>query len=190
MKATPEGKLAEICKKELKSAGLKVKVVEKKTGKLVKSSLVKSNPFKKPGCSKESCTVCRLEKGIDCKARGIHYRISCEDERCSDTNYEGETSRSTGERFAEHLRLIRDKRERYRQKSIMYSHAWERHQGAVPPLKFEILGKFSDDPAMRQATEAVSIRRNKPSLNSKMEFTNEPKPRKAQQESQVTSNRV
>ena len=61
-------------------------------------------------------------------------------------------------------------------------------------MKFEILGKFPDDPAMRQATEAVSIRRNKPSLNTKMEWTNKPKPRSAEecrgapQEPQVTSN--
>ena len=176
VKATPEGRLAERCRKEFKRAGLKVKVIER-TGKSVKSSLVKSNPFKKPGCNKESCTVCKMDKGIDCKARGVHYQISCEDERCRDTKYEGETARSTGERFEEHLRLIRDKREEFRQKSVMYKHAWERHGGAVPPMKFEILGKFPDDPAMRQATEAVSIRCNKPSLNNKMEWTNEPKPR-------------
>ena len=205
VKATPEGKLAERCKKEFKRAGLKVKVIER-TGRSVKSSLVKSNPFKKPGCNKESCTVCRMDKGIDCKARGVHYQISCEDERCTDTKYEGETARSTGERFAEHLRLIRDKREEFRQKSVMYKHAWERHGGAVPPMKFEILGRFPDDPAMRQATEAVSIRCNKPSLNNKMEWTNEPKPRStkesrgaprnavdrrgAPQEPEVTSNAI
>ena len=55
---------------------------------------------------------------------------------------------------------------------------WESHNGEIPPLKFEILGKFPGDPALRQATEAVSIRVNKPSLNSKEEWTNEPRKRK------------
>ena len=41
VRATPEGKLAEECRKEFKKAGLKVKVVEK-TGKSVKRELVKS----------------------------------------------------------------------------------------------------------------------------------------------------
>ncbi len=153
---------------------MQVKVVEK-TGRSVKRELVKSNPFKKIGCEK-GCRICNL--GIDCKAREVHYRISCEDENCEGTKYEGETSRSTGERFPEHLRLIEDKREQIRQQSVFYNHAWEWHAGAVPPLKFEILGKFPNDPSMRQATEAVSIRKNAPSLNNKREWTNEPRPRR------------
>ena len=172
VKATPGGKLAEECKKEFSKAKLQVKVVEK-TGRSIKKELVKSNPFKKIGCEK-GCKVCSL--GIDCKAREVHYRISCENEGCTEARYEGETSRSTGERFPEHLRLIEDKREQIRQQSVFYEHAWERHAGAVPPLKFEILGKFPSDPSMRQATEAVSIRKNAPKLNNKREWTNEPRP--------------
>ena len=64
------------------------------------------------------------------------------------------------------------------QKSVFYDHAWEAHDGEVPPQKFEVLRRFTDDPAMRQATEAVSIRLNKPILNSKQEWTNEPKIRR------------
>ena len=47
--------------------------------------------------------------------------------------------------------------------------------GQYPPLKFEILKKFPGDPALRQATEAVSIRRNKPKWNGKEEWSNEPR---------------
>ena len=183
VKATPGSKLAEECKKEFKKAKLQVKVVEK-TGRSVKRELVKSNPFRKIGCER-GCEVCNM--GIDCKARGVHYRISCEDEGCEEAKYEGETSRSTGERFPEHLRLIGDRREQIRQRSVFYDHAWERHAGAVPPLKFEILGKFPDDPGMRQATEAVSIRKNDPKLNGKREWTNEPRP-KTRPRPHLTSN--
>ena len=72
--------------------------------------------------------------------------------------------------------MIEDKREQIRQQSVFYEHAWERHAGAVPPLKFEVLGKFPSDPSIRQATEAVSIRKNAPKLNNKREWTNEPRP--------------
>ena len=126
--------------------------------------------------------------GVYCKTRGVHYRISCDDRECADAQYEGDTSRSTGERFTGHLRLIGDKRERFRQKSAFYEHAWERHGGAIPPLKFEIIGKYPDEPGMRQAIEVVSIRLNNPSMNGKREWTNEPRPRKALQTTQVTSN--
>ena len=177
VKATPNSKLAEECKKEFKKANLKVKVIEK-TGRSIKSNIVKSNPFKKIGCAKK-CPVC--EKGIDCKARGVHYRIRCGETGCEDAQYEGETARSTGERFPEHLRLIGDKREQWRQKSAFYEHAWERHEGAIPPLEFEIIGKYPGDPGLRQAMEAVSIRVNKPRMNGKREWTNEPRPRKTEE---------
>ena len=181
VRSTPGGHLAEECKKVFKKANLKVKVIEK-TGSSVKKNLVKSNPFKKTGCEK-GCVICR--KGVDCKARGVHYRISCETEGCEEARYEGETSRSTGERFPEHLRLIEDRREQFRQKSAFYDHAWEKHGGSIPPLRFEILGKYPDDPGMRQATEAVSIRLNRPSLNGKREWTNEPRPRREPQPQQT-----
>lgn len=97
VRSTPGGHLAEECKKVSKKANLKLKVIEK-TGTSVKKNLVKSNPFKKTGCEK-GCIICR--KGKDCKARGVHYRISCETGGCEEARYEGETSRSTGERFPE-----------------------------------------------------------------------------------------
>ena len=43
--ATPESVLAERCREEFRKAGLKVKVVER-SGRSIKSKLVKSNPFK------------------------------------------------------------------------------------------------------------------------------------------------
>ena len=71
--ATPKSELAERCKREFDRAGLKVKVVER-SGRSIKRTLVKSNPFKKLGCSCASCQVCALGEEIDCKARGAHYK--------------------------------------------------------------------------------------------------------------------
>ena len=181
--ATPGSSLAEKCKREFRSAGLKVKVVER-SGTSVKKNLVRSNPFKTRGCRREGCLVCGLGGDVDCKARGVHYKISCngvneDGERCSNVDYEGETSRSTGERFPGHMSLLKSKDETTRQKSFLYDHILECHNGEIPPLSMEILGRFPTDPALRQATEAVSIRMNKPSLNGKEEWTNEPRKRKS-----------
>ena len=180
--ATPGSSLAEKCKVEFRRAGLKVKVVER-SGTSVKKTLVKSNPFKKRGCNRDGCLVCRLDGDVDCKAREVHYKISCKGvdesgEQCSNVNYEGETSRSTGERFPGHMSVLNSNKEQVRQKSFFYDHIMESHNGEIPPLSLEILRRFPGDPALRQATEAVSIRTNKPSLNGKEEWTNEPRKRK------------
>ena len=179
--ATPESQLADLCRKEFERAGLKIKVVER-TGRSVKRTLVKSNPFKKRGCGRDRCQVCALGGDVDCKARGIHYKIWCDGvdakgDPCLDIDYEGETSRSTDCRFGGHMSTLRSKNEQIRQNSFLYDHMWEVHNGEIPPLKIEILGKYPGDPGLRQATEAVSIRRNKPKLNGKNEWTNEPRPR-------------
>ena len=182
--ATPASTLAERCREEFRKAGLKVKVVERSGGS-IKNKLVKSNPFKKLGCGRASCAVCALGSDVDCRARGVHYKISCEGSDgngvlCQNVNYEGETSRSTGERFGGHMNVLTSKVEKTRQGSFLYKHIWESHDGAIPPLKLEILKKFPKDPALRQATEAVSIRINKPTLNGKEEWSNEPRKPKVQ----------
>ena len=107
-----------------------------------------------------------------------------------DVTYEGETSRSLSERFGGHMSVIHSKSEQVRQGSFLYKHMWESHNGGIPPLNIEILRKFPGDPALRQATEAVSIRRNKPPLNGKEEWTNEPRKRKSDVNNDyLTSNR-
>ena len=179
--ATPQSELAEKCQKEFDRAGLKIKVVER-SGRSVKRTLVKSNPFKKVGCGRAGCKVCALGGDVDCKAREIHYLILCDGTNtqgnpCVDIDYEGETSRSTEERFGGHMSIIYSKKEQTRQTSFLYDHMWEAHNGEVPPLKIKILGKYPGDPGLRQATEAVSIRQNKPKMNGKNEWTNEPRPR-------------
>ena len=180
--ATPGSQLAEQCRREFDRTGLKVKVVER-SGTSVKRTLVKSNPFKKGGCGRGGCQVCTLGGDVDCRARGIHYKIWCDGtdtqgNPCADiNNYEGETSRSTEERFVGHMNALRSKREQMRQTSFLYDHMWEAHNGEIPPLKIKILGRYPGDPGLRQAAEAVSIRLNKPKMNSKNEWTNEPRPR-------------
>ena len=192
--ATPESELAEKCRKEFRKSGLKVKVVER-SGRSVKRTLVKSNPFKKPGCNNTRCQICALGGEVDCKSREVLYKISCagtdiEGNPCVGVTYEGETSRSLAERFGGHMSVIHSKSEQVRQGSFLYKHTWESHNGGIPPLNIEILKKFPGDPALRQATEAVSIRRNKPPLNGKEEWTNEPRKRKSDvNNDHVTSNR-
>ena len=102
------------------------------------------------------------------------YKISCDgkkrnNEPCSDISYIGETSRSIGERYNEHMYNIKNKNVRIRQKSFLFDHVQGEHNGQVPPLKLEILRRCPGDPGLRQATEAVCIRDFRPPLNEKDE---------------------
>ena len=63
VEATQNMKLAIECQKVLKDIDLSIKVVER-AGINLKQCLVKSNPFRVPGCA-GGCSVCN--KGVDCR---------------------------------------------------------------------------------------------------------------------------
>ena len=85
---------------------------------------MKSNPFKKPGCGNTRCQVCALGGEVDCKARGLHYKIYCkgtntDGDPCEDEKYKGETDRSLAERLGGHMSVIRSKSEELRHGSFV-----------------------------------------------------------------------
>ena len=173
--ATPNEKLANECRKIVRNAGLKIRIVEK-AGTSVKRSVVKSNPFGKQPCE---CEVCKLHSSskIDCKQRGVVYENKCQgirvDGDCK-SFYVGETSRSVGERFGEHM----EKYSSRDQKSVFWSHANESHGGNRQPIGLSILSNHPGDAMLRQVTEAIHIETRKPDLNRKDEWGNRNVPRK------------
>ena len=191
VEATPSGALAEACQKKFKDAGLKVKVVER-SGSMVKRSIVRSNPFKPKSCERDRCEMCSTHE-INCKTREVIYEISCmginkNGQPCEGIDYDGETSRSIGERNPEHLRLMSSNKESVRKKSFIFDHAKEEHGGTIPPMKVKIVAQCLGDPGLRQAMEAVLIRDKNPPLNGKEEWTNNPRKRKPKETKNVTSN--
>ena len=180
--ATRDGRLAEACVEEFKKAKMKVKVVEK-TGTTIKRSLVKSNPFAEYNCRKSSCQVCKLDCKFSCKTRETVYRITCcgtdiDGQECQGVVYEGETSRSIAERFGEHMATLTSNSDTTRKKSVLYEHVRDRHGNVNPDVKLELVARTQSDPTLRQALEAVMIRENNPLLNTKEEWSNQPKKRK------------
>ena len=61
---------------------------------------------------------------------------------------------------------------------MFHEHVQKEHGGINPAIKIEVIGQFHNNPGMRQAAEAVTIRDEKPMLNGKEEFTNQPRKRK------------
>ena len=68
VEAMPNEELAKTCRKALKDAELKVRVVER-AGKSLKRTLAKSDPFRKPTCNQDKCKVCQLDSVV--KSRGV-----------------------------------------------------------------------------------------------------------------------
>ena len=101
--------------------------------------------------------------------------------RCEGVEYIGESSRSVAERFTEHAKMIRSENEQTRKRSFLHDHIESTHGGQVPSLEVKILRTCPDDPSMRQALEAVFIRKEDPILNRKQEWTNEPRQRRDKQ---------
>ena len=194
VESTPDGILAESCRKEFKNAGFRVKVVER-SGRTVKTALTKSNPFKKNGCDEPTCEVCDIGADVHCKSRDVLYRISCagqdsSNQPCANITYIGETSRSIKERFSEHWRKMHHPKKAERKKSFIYDHMNEVHEGGAPPVTLEIVERFINDPGVRQAAEAVCIREEKPKLNGKEEWTNLPRKRREETTGVTSNNRT
>ena len=52
----------------------------------------------------------------------------------------------------------------------MYQHFSEMHNSVNQPISLKVIKSYPFDAMLRQATEAVYIKENKPVLNAKMEF--------------------
>ena len=165
---TENSDLARKCQKVINEIGLKIKVQEK-SGVTLKQDLVRSNPFQKLKCL-DQCTICESHPKINCKMRDVIYDIVCEGDHGAETivNYGGETSRSIGERFNEHLEDILKKKTN----APMYQHFSEMHNSITQPISLKVIKSYPFNAMLRQATEAVYIKENKPVLNAKMEFGN------------------
>ena len=163
---THNSMLAKECQKAITDVGLKIKVVEK-TGRSLKEELVKSNPFEKKKCNEE-CFICDNYPKINCKMREVMYNIKCNGKHNNEIIYDygGETCRSIAERFGEHINDINEKK----RGSTLYSHFIEEHNGETQPINLEIVKQCCSNAMLRQATEAVFIRENKPILNARREL--------------------
>ena len=161
--ATPKSELKKKLEEDVKASGLSIKIIEK-AGTSLKKTLQRSDPFKKEvACSKDDCIVCRTDGKGHCQAVNVVYKIECNE--CGQ-EYIGETSRNTYSRGKEHLRDLDSKNER----SVMWKHAKEEHQGRIPDFTCSVVERFLKDSLLRQVSESVRINREKPGMNSKSEW--------------------
>ena len=120
---------------------LKLKVIEKVENNLRKE-LQRSNPFKRDKCEREKCMVCKLETGVNCRARGCVYEILCTE---CERRYRGQSGNSIKERTNQHF----EDWERELDSSPLFRHSQLHHQGRKFPVRIKILKNCFGDPTTR-----------------------------------------
>ena len=73
---TPEEKLKKAYEEEIKKSRFKIKIVEK-SGKKLKDTLHKKDPFKSEKCGKIDCFVCTKNGIGNCRKKNVTYTIRC-----------------------------------------------------------------------------------------------------------------
>ena len=167
---TPNGELRKRMQRKIDQSDIKIKVIEK-TGNTIKNTLHKTSITEKTECSDEECPICTTSgKKGRCRKEGITYEIVCC--KCGD-KYIGESGRSARARTKEHVSDLKMKRE----SSVLWRHCREKHDGDIQTFEYSVRDVYGQDATLRQVTEAVDIRREKPAINNKMEWGNTNLPR-------------
>ena len=166
--ATPDGRLVKMMRETLekeKDKGDTFSLVEV-GGNTIKSLIQKSNPTATPGCPKDDCMCCRVErgKGGPCHQNNVNYVVECG--LCTDekTVYIGETSRNLYTRMNEHKST--------KDEGFISKHMREFHDGQEESFVPRV-ASTNKDCLSRQVREGVQIRRLGEKyriLNSKSEW--------------------
>ena len=161
-----------------KNSITRIKIVED-GGVQLKNFLVKKDPFPILRCDQKKCFIFKSETSqymkFQCNSDNVGYKIECDTciENGKTRVYEGESSRSSRIRGAEHIYDL----EKQKPSSVLFKHKENKHQHETMKISMKIIKKFKD-PLTRQANEAVRIANRNESkgelLNSKNEFHHPP----------------
>ena len=167
--STPGSELQRRYQEEIDHHGFRIRAVEC-TGRTIKGSLQRSNPFRRATCGRVSCFICETGGRGSCEKENVNYDIACvgceEDETKS--VYHGETSKNSYTRGAQHLKDL----EKRRSTSVMWRHCREKHGGNIVGFRMGVTGHYRNDAMMRQISEAVRINRTDAAelINNKTEW--------------------
>jgi hypothetical protein len=155
---TPDSKLAKMLRNTMERimGGQRggMKIVEQ-VGASVVSMVQRADPWKEQNCERPECIVCLQGKG-DCEKESVRYRVTCAE--CEEEFvYEGETSANGYHRGKQHIDLYHSRSQVNREKSFMWKHAEDQHDGRMIDYKMEVLQQYIEDPMGRQINEGVWV---------------------------------
>ena len=135
--------------------------------------LQRSNPTTSASCGRPDCGPCAQPGGNGgtklCHITGIVYKYECQYQDC-DAEYRGESSKNLFTRDKKHQSLYTSKSKKSNDKSFIFRHQNEKHNGQLPNFHLTVIDSYPD-PLSRQASEAIHVSKmNCEILNSKSEF--------------------
>ena len=163
--------LRKICDRFEKGTNMRV-VTKERAGKAMRQD-AKSEPFRRRGCNRGNCLVCKGGKPGNCEKNNSAYRIRCN--VCKITHkivdYEGETGCNPYSRGLEHQDGLRNEQE----DNPLWKHCTLEHGGEKVDFTMTALGSFRSC-LKRQVNESVRISSSQADilLNSKSEFHQAP----------------
>ena len=165
VQATPDEGLKKEIQRSADKNKVSLKIIEKVENS-VRKELQRSNPFKDQKCGREKCIICKLESGVNCRARGCIYELICAE---CERRYRGQTGNSSGDRVGQHFDDWKHKLET----CPLYRHSQLHHNGKEFPVRIKILKNCFGDPTTRKITEAVLIDEltSDETMNGKNEWT-------------------
>ena len=152
-------------------------------GKTLGQQFCRSRPFDRRKCTLGNpalCTICPAIANGTCATRQVVYRVDCLLCQNGKSFYNGETDRPCHERFAEHTRAANNP-DSYSDNAIA-KHFQREHREHVAEtrdkkkrktgrvLNFTIIDRQSET-VRRKISEAISICKDKPTLNERDELT-------------------
>ena len=153
--------------------GTNMRVVTKERAGMAMRQDAKSEPFRRRGCSRDNCLVCKGGKPGNCEKNNSAYRIRCN--VCKNAHkivdYEGETGCNCYSRGLEHQDGLRNEQE----DNPLWKHCTLVHGGDKVDFTMTALGSFRSC-LKRQVNESVRISSSQADilLNSKSEFHQAP----------------
>jgi len=165
VQATPGSLLKNRYIEEIEGTGFKIKVIER-SGVTLKRMLQRSDPFREKECNNINCLVCSTGGKGPCGSTSVTYELVCQ--LCRQ-KYIRETSRSAYTCRKEHLRAL----EHREQRSVMWSHSCEKHDGNIPGFTMNVTGMFQSDAMLRQIWESIQINKVQQDqlINTKSEWS-------------------
>ena len=150
--ATPNSELKTIIDNEIKSTNLKIRVVER-PGPKHAFSMLATNNNSRPMCEK-SCLVCETKGGGNCRTKGIVYELLCDE--CK-AGYDGQTGRNALSRGREHVAKSNANDLKERDKSVMFRHERDNHDGKKVKWNMKVVRSFNKKPLDRKICESLRI---------------------------------
>ena len=165
VQSTEDGKLKKELQKCADKNKMRLKMIERVDNSLRKE-LQKSNPFKTDTCGSNKCRICSIQNGINCRARGCIYEMTCTE---CDRKYRGQTGNSAQERINQHFENWKKKDS----KCPLYRHSELYHEGREFPANVKVLRNCFGDPTTRRIAESILIDElsTEDTMNGKCEWT-------------------